>query len=178
MPAPKFIDDPAYRDLRDNDFENFREHIAGRKQIDFTSADLRGVDLRNVDVSKLILRDAYLRDADLRGLDLRQSRYGRLLAARREDQRHLLSRQSLAARNRQQRALRHAPADECVLTRRVGTAHHAKCVPLLCSVALCGPVSNDHRGQLACGSKFMIGVSGRVGICSRRNGLSAALWQL
>ena len=50
---------------------HFEEHTAGRKQIDFSSADLRGVDLRNVDRQKLILRDAYLRDADLRGLDLR-----------------------------------------------------------------------------------------------------------
>jgi uncharacterized protein YjbI with pentapeptide repeats len=72
MPAPKFIDDPAFRDLRENDLAHFQEHIAGRKVVDLTSADLRGVDLRNVDVAKLILRDAYLRDADLRGLDLRQ----------------------------------------------------------------------------------------------------------
>ena len=71
MPAPKFIDDPAYRDLRENDIERFEQHTAARKQVDLTSADLRGVDLRNVDVTKLILRDAYLRDADLRGLDLR-----------------------------------------------------------------------------------------------------------
>jgi uncharacterized protein YjbI with pentapeptide repeats len=71
MPAPRFIDDPAFRDLRESDFTHFAEHTAGRKQIDFSSADLRGVDLRNVDVNKLILRDAYLRDADLRGLDLR-----------------------------------------------------------------------------------------------------------
>jgi uncharacterized protein YjbI with pentapeptide repeats len=71
MPAPKFIDDPAYRDLRENDIRHFEEHVAGRKQVDLTNADLRGVDLRHVDVTKLILRDAYLRDADLRGLDLR-----------------------------------------------------------------------------------------------------------
>jgi uncharacterized protein YjbI with pentapeptide repeats len=72
MAAPKFIDDPAFRDLRENDLEHFQQHIAGREQIDLSSADLRGVDLRNVNVSKLILRDAYLRDADLRGLDLRE----------------------------------------------------------------------------------------------------------
>ena len=48
-----------------------KQHTAGRKQVDFSNADLRGVDLRNVDRQKLILRDAYLRDADLRGLDLR-----------------------------------------------------------------------------------------------------------
>ena len=71
MPAPKFIDDPAFRDLRENDIEQFKQHVAGRKQVDFSSADLRGVDLRNVDVCRLILKDAYLRDADLRGLDLR-----------------------------------------------------------------------------------------------------------
>jgi uncharacterized protein YjbI with pentapeptide repeats len=71
MPAPKFIDDPAYRDLRENDLKHFEEHTAGRTQVDLSNADLRGVDLRSVDVSKLILRDAYLRDADLRGLDLR-----------------------------------------------------------------------------------------------------------
>jgi uncharacterized protein YjbI with pentapeptide repeats len=71
MPAPKFIDDPAYRDLREHDFENFEHHTAGRKLIDFSSTDLRGVDLRGVDTSKLVLHDAYLRDADLRGLDLR-----------------------------------------------------------------------------------------------------------
>jgi uncharacterized protein YjbI with pentapeptide repeats len=71
MPSPRIVDDPAYRDLRADDFEHFAQHTAGRKQVDLSSADLRGVDLRNVDVSKLILRDAYLRDADLRGLDLR-----------------------------------------------------------------------------------------------------------
>jgi uncharacterized protein YjbI with pentapeptide repeats len=71
MAMPKFIDDPAFRHLRENDLRHFEEHTAGRQQVDFSSADLRGVDLRNVDVSKLILRDAYLRDADLRGLDLR-----------------------------------------------------------------------------------------------------------
>jgi uncharacterized protein YjbI with pentapeptide repeats len=71
MPAPKFIDDPAYRDLRENDICHFEQHTAGRKKIDFSSADLRGVDLRHVDISRLVLRDAYLRDADLRGLDLR-----------------------------------------------------------------------------------------------------------
>jgi uncharacterized protein YjbI with pentapeptide repeats len=71
MPAPKFIDDPAFRHLRDNDIRHFEEHVAGREQVDLSSTDLRGVDLRNVDVAKLILRDAYLRDADLRGLDLR-----------------------------------------------------------------------------------------------------------
>jgi uncharacterized protein YjbI with pentapeptide repeats len=72
MPAPKFIDDPAYRDLREFDLENFRQHSAGRDRLDFSSTDLRGVDLTQVDSAKLILRDAYLRDADLRGLDLRQ----------------------------------------------------------------------------------------------------------
>jgi uncharacterized protein YjbI with pentapeptide repeats len=71
MPAPRFIDDPAFRDLREYDFENFREHTEGRDRIDFSNADLRAVDLSQVDVSKLVLRDAYLRDADLRGLDLR-----------------------------------------------------------------------------------------------------------
>jgi uncharacterized protein YjbI with pentapeptide repeats len=71
MPAPVFIDDPAFRDLRAHDVEHFEQHVAGRKQIDFSNADLRGVDLRQVDVARLILRDAYLRDADLRGLDLR-----------------------------------------------------------------------------------------------------------
>jgi uncharacterized protein YjbI with pentapeptide repeats len=71
MATPKFIDDPAFRDLRAADLKRFQEDIAGRQQIDFTNADLRGVDLRNVDVCRLILRDAYLRDADLRGLDLR-----------------------------------------------------------------------------------------------------------
>jgi uncharacterized protein YjbI with pentapeptide repeats len=69
--TPRFIDDPAYRDLRENDFEHFERHTAGRKQIDFSNADLRGVDLRHVDTTKLVLRDAYLRQADLRGLDLR-----------------------------------------------------------------------------------------------------------
>lgn len=71
MPVPKFIDDPAYRDIREHDIERFAQHTASRKQIDFSNADLRGVDLRHVDTAKLVLRDAYLRDADLRGLDLR-----------------------------------------------------------------------------------------------------------
>ena len=71
MSTPKFIDDPAYRDLREYDFEHFQQHIEGRSKIDFSSADLRAVDLTHVDATKLVLRDAYLRDADLRGLDLR-----------------------------------------------------------------------------------------------------------
>lgn len=71
MAAPKFLDDPAFRDLREGDVQHFQQHTAGRTQIDFSSTDLRGVDLRCVDVDKLILRDAYLREADLRGLDLR-----------------------------------------------------------------------------------------------------------
>jgi uncharacterized protein YjbI with pentapeptide repeats len=71
MPTPKFLDDPAYRDLRDGDVRHFEQHTANRQKVDFSGTDLRGVDLRNVDVSKLVLRDAYLRDADLRGLDLR-----------------------------------------------------------------------------------------------------------
>lgn len=72
MSTPKFIDDPAFRDLREYDFKQFEEHAAGRTQIDFSGADLRGVDLSQIDVNKMILRDAYLRDADLRGLDLRE----------------------------------------------------------------------------------------------------------
>jgi uncharacterized protein YjbI with pentapeptide repeats len=71
MPAPKFIDDPAFRDLREYDFKHFQQHTEGRETIDFSGADLRAVDLSQVDVNKLILRDAYLRDADLRGVDLR-----------------------------------------------------------------------------------------------------------
>src|SRR4051812_20586167 len=71
MATPRFIDDPAYRDLREYDFKHFQEHIEGRSQIDFSNADLRAVDLTRVDPTKLVLRDAYLRDADLRGLDLR-----------------------------------------------------------------------------------------------------------
>jgi uncharacterized protein YjbI with pentapeptide repeats len=72
MPTPRFLDDPAYRDLREGDVQHFEQHTANRKQVDFSGTDLRGVDLRNVDVGKLVLRDAYLRDADLRGLDLRK----------------------------------------------------------------------------------------------------------
>lgn len=72
MPAPRFLDDPAYRALRSDDVRGFQTHAADRTQLDFADADLRGVDLRNVDVSKLVLRGAYLRDGDLRGLDLRQ----------------------------------------------------------------------------------------------------------
>ncbi len=72
MSTPKFIDDPAYRYLREYDFEQFQQHIEGRDRVDFSSTDLRGVDLTRVDAAKLVLRDAYLRDADLRGLDLRQ----------------------------------------------------------------------------------------------------------
>jgi uncharacterized protein YjbI with pentapeptide repeats len=71
MALPRIVDDPAYRDLRADDFEHYAQHTSGRKQVDLSGSDLRGVDLRNVDVSKLILRGAYLRDADLRGLDLR-----------------------------------------------------------------------------------------------------------
>jgi uncharacterized protein YjbI with pentapeptide repeats len=71
MPAPLFIDDPAYRDLRSDDLVHFVEHTASREEVDFSNADLRGVDLRRIEGSKLVLRGAYLRDADLRGLDLR-----------------------------------------------------------------------------------------------------------
>jgi uncharacterized protein YjbI with pentapeptide repeats len=71
MAAPQFLDDPAFRDLREYDIQHFREHTQGRDKIDFSNADLRAVDLTQVDVSKLVLRNAYLRDADLRGLDLR-----------------------------------------------------------------------------------------------------------
>jgi uncharacterized protein YjbI with pentapeptide repeats len=71
MAAPKFIDDPAYRDLREYEYDHFEQHSAGRDRLDFSSTDLRGVDLTRVDPSKLVLRDAYLREADLRGMDLR-----------------------------------------------------------------------------------------------------------
>ncbi|MFO0787993.1 MAG: pentapeptide repeat-containing protein [Pirellulales bacterium] len=72
MSTPKFIDDPAFRDLREYDIKNFQAHAAGRTRIDFSGADLRGVDLSQVvDINQLVLRDAYLRDADLRGLDMR-----------------------------------------------------------------------------------------------------------
>jgi uncharacterized protein YjbI with pentapeptide repeats len=71
MAAPRMVDDPAYRDLREDNYKLFAEHTANREKVDLSSADLRGVDLRQVDVSKLILHGAYLRDADLRGLDLR-----------------------------------------------------------------------------------------------------------
>lgn len=72
MASPRMVDDPAYRDLRADDYKLFAEHTADREQVDLTGTDLRGVDLRQVDVNKLILRDAYLRDADMRGLDLRK----------------------------------------------------------------------------------------------------------
>lgn len=71
MPAPRFIDDPAYRALRVNDMEGFHLAIINRQVVDFSGADLRGIDFRNADLARLILKDAYLRDADLRGCDLR-----------------------------------------------------------------------------------------------------------
>ena len=60
MAIPRIVDDPAYRDLRADDFKHFQEHIAGRKQIDFSSADLRGLDLRNVDMEGCSLHGAHI----------------------------------------------------------------------------------------------------------------------
>jgi uncharacterized protein YjbI with pentapeptide repeats len=71
MTAPRFLDDAAYRCLRDGDLEGYHRAIEGRKLVDFSGTDLRGVDFRRADLSKIILRDAYLRDGDLRGCDLR-----------------------------------------------------------------------------------------------------------
>jgi uncharacterized protein YjbI with pentapeptide repeats len=71
MSSPRFIEDPAYRYLRMGDFAGFEREASGRREVDFSDADLRGVDLRGADLSRVILRGAYLRDADLRGVDLR-----------------------------------------------------------------------------------------------------------
>lgn len=72
MPQPRFLDDLAFRALRLGDFEAYNREVSGRRQVDFSDADLRGVDFRGVaDVAKLVVRGSYLRDADLRGLDLR-----------------------------------------------------------------------------------------------------------
>ena len=71
MAEPRFLDDPAFRCLREGDLAGLERHAAGRSPIDFSDSDLRGVDLRGVDLSKVLIRGAYLRDADLRGLDLR-----------------------------------------------------------------------------------------------------------
>ncbi len=71
MASPRFVDDPAYRCLREGDFTGFRRAAEGRPEIDFSDAELRGVDLRGADLSQVVLRGAYLRDADLRGVDLR-----------------------------------------------------------------------------------------------------------
>lgn len=72
MPAPKFLQDPAFRLLRVGEVEAFHKNIEGRDIVDFSGTDLRGTDFRKVDLSRIVLRDAYLRDADLRGCDLRQ----------------------------------------------------------------------------------------------------------
>ena len=71
MPAPKFLQDPAFRLLRVGEVEAFHKNIEGRDTVDFSGTDLRGTDFRKVDLSRVILRDAYLRDADFRGCDLR-----------------------------------------------------------------------------------------------------------
>ena len=72
MPQPRFLDDPAFKALRLSDFEAYNRHVVGRKQVDFSNADLRGVDFRGVaELTKLDVHGAYMRDADLRGLDLR-----------------------------------------------------------------------------------------------------------
>jgi uncharacterized protein YjbI with pentapeptide repeats len=72
MTSPRFLEDEAFKYLRDGDCDGYCRAVEYRKIVDFTGADLRATDFRNIDVSKLILRDAYLRGADFRGCDLRQ----------------------------------------------------------------------------------------------------------
>jgi uncharacterized protein YjbI with pentapeptide repeats len=72
MANPKFLEDEAFKYLREGDHEGFCRSVDNRKVVDFTGADLRGSDFRNIDMSKIILRDAYLRNADFRGCDLRK----------------------------------------------------------------------------------------------------------
>ena len=67
---PRFLEDEAFRALRNGDLEEFHRLVATRDEVDFSDSDLRGVDFRGVDLRKVILRGSYLRDADLRGIDL------------------------------------------------------------------------------------------------------------
>ena len=146
MPAPKFIDDPAFRDLRDNDIAHFEEHTAGRKQVDFSNADLRGVDLRNVDVNKLIFATRTsatptCAGLDLRGLDMEGcSLHGAKISGT------YFPADLIAARNRQQRAVRYPDADQRVerIRRwlRISSLEDSRT-----GDAICGPASISRLGS-------------------------------
>lgn len=73
MTRPVFIDNEAFRCLREGDLLKFGALIKNKDKLDLTGCDLRGTDFRQVEVSKLVLHNAYLRDADLRGVDLRNN---------------------------------------------------------------------------------------------------------
>ena len=73
MTKPQFLDNEAFRSLREGDLEKFNLMIKKADKLDLTGCDLRGTDFRHVNVTKLILHNAYLRDADLRGVDLRRN---------------------------------------------------------------------------------------------------------
>ena len=72
MAKPKFIDNEAFRSLREGDLDRYHKLIAESESVDLSNCDLRGTVMRHADVDKLILRGCYLRDADSRGLDLRE----------------------------------------------------------------------------------------------------------
>ena len=73
MTRPVFIENEAFKCLREGDLLKFGALIKNMDKLDLTGCDLRGTDFRQVDVTKLILNNAYLRDADLRGVDLRSN---------------------------------------------------------------------------------------------------------
>ena len=67
--APKIIDHPLYKLLREGRVKEFNRRRAAGETCDLRGSDLRGLDLRELDASGLDLRHSYLRQADLRGLD-------------------------------------------------------------------------------------------------------------
>lgn len=71
MTKPKFLDDEAFKCLREGNYEAFNNYVKNRDLVDLGDCNLRGTDFRNADLSKVKLAGAYLRDADLRGQDLR-----------------------------------------------------------------------------------------------------------
>ncbi len=71
MSKPEFIEDEAFRCLREGDIDGFHRNIEGREVVDFANCDFKGTDFRGADLTKVILKNAYLRDTNLCGADLR-----------------------------------------------------------------------------------------------------------
>ena len=68
--APRILDSPAYRTLREGDMDLFKQLVEEAESTDFSYCNLASVDLRGTAIEKVVLRGARLKGADLRGLDL------------------------------------------------------------------------------------------------------------